>query len=96
MGVNVILECISFLYVYNVSDYSDIIVPDPWGRVVTATSHEPDWKIGQWRPRFFSRYKFLHPWNRQFFMGKIFTPMNAHVFFVYTVHACTMASKIIE
>ena len=29
----------------------------------------PDWKIGQWRPRFFSRYKFLRPWNCQFFMG---------------------------
>ena len=32
----------------------------------------PDWKIGQRHSRFFSRYKFLRPWKRQFFMGENF------------------------
>ena len=39
---------------------------------IKLESDVPDWKIGQWHPRFFSRYKFLRPWNRQFFMGENF------------------------
>ena len=71
-------------------------------KIVSVNTNNPDWKIGQWCPRFFPDINFCTLGIANFLWGKIFAPQNAHVFFVlaglhvYTVHACTMAGKYLH
>ena len=57
-------------------------------------------KLGNGTPDFFPDINFCALGNANFLWGKIFAPLNAHLFFVvaglhvYTVHACTMVGII--
>ena len=59
-------------------------------------------KLGNGAPDIFPDINFCALGMANFLWGKIFAPLNAHVFFVFTglhvyaVHACTMAGIIIE
>ena len=59
-------------------------------------------KLSNGAPDFFPDINFCALGIANFLWGKIFEPLNAHVFFVlaglhvYAVHACTMGGIIIE
>ena len=56
----------------------------------------PDWKIGQWRPQFCSRYIFLRPWNRQFFMGENFCAPEFPCVFRLSMAACLHSACLFD
>ena len=70
------------------------VPPSPPGLTPLVNTNNPDWKIGQWCPRFFSRYQFLHPWNRQFFMGENFRAPECPCVFHLSRSACLHSARL--